>query len=182
LHALSKEIGCNHELALALWESGYHEARAIAAKIADPKRLTKKLMESWVKDFDSWDICDGTCLYYFRKYPDAYHLAFSWAERKSEFVRRAGFVLMAVLAVHDKKRDDHDFLLYFPLISKYASDERNFVKKAVNWALRQIGKRSEFLRNECIQLAEQIREQDSRAAKWVAADAIRELQEKKIAR
>lgn len=175
LHAMAKEIGKNHELALALWETGYREARVIAMKIADPKKLNIGLMEAWVKDFASWDICDGTCLHYFRYAPEAFDLAFAWAEKEDEFIRRAGFVLMAVLAVHDKKRDDHDFLLYFPLIAKYASDDRNFVKKAVNWALRQIGKRSRFLNSECMQLAREISEQDSKSARWVAADAIRDI-------
>lgn len=178
LKELAKEIGKNHALGLELWESEYREARHLAYLISDYKQLTKKQMESWVKDFDSWDICDGTCMHLFRKSPDAFDLAFIWAKKKSEFIRRAGFTLMATLAVHEKKRADHDFLLFFPLIVEFASDERNFVKKAVNWALRQIGKRTEFLKWEALSLAYEIREQDSKAARWVANDAIRELEKK----
>ena len=175
MYALAKKIGKNHELALELWESGYHEARQVAAMIDEPELVTKSQMNKWVKDFDSWDICDGTCSNSFRKTPFAYDKIFEWVKRKEEFVRRAGFVLIATLAVHDKKRPDEDFILFFPLIKEYATDERNFVRKAVNWALRQIGKRSQFLKTLAVGLGEEIKNIDSKSARWIAADALREL-------
>ena len=178
--ALAKKIGMNHELALKLWDTGYLEARAIAALIADPTRVTKSLMNKWVKDFDSWAVCDSTCNYLFTYTLYAFNKALKWSERKKEYVRRAGFVLMATLAVHDKKRNDQDFLMFFPLIKKYSTDERNFVKKAVNWALRQIGKRSLYLNKEALIAAKEIKLYDSKSARWIAADAIRELTDIKV--
>ncbi|MEW5843003.1 MAG: DNA alkylation repair protein [Bacteroidota bacterium] len=180
LRALAKKIGTDHELALKLWESGYHEARHIATMIDDPNLVTKAQMNKWVRDFNSWDICDGTCSNLFRFTPHAFDKIFEWTERKEEFIRRTGFSLIAYLAVHDKKRDDKDFLKFFPLIKKHSIDERNFVKKAVNWALRQIGKRSKFLNKEALKLAKEIKTLDSKSAKWIAKDAIRELTNPKI--
>lgn len=173
--AIAKQIGTDHELALRLWESGYLEARSIAGIIADPELVTKTLMNKWVKDFDSWAVCDGTCCYLFRKTNYAFEKIFEWADKKEEFVRRTAFSLMAYLAVHDKKRDDKEFLQFLPLIKKYSIDERNFVKKAVNWALRQIGKRSLYLNNEALKTAEEIKTLESKSARWIASDAIREL-------
>jgi 3-methyladenine DNA glycosylase AlkD len=175
IKSIAKRIGKNHLLALDLWETGYYEARAIAMMIGDPKLITKSLMNKWVRDFDSWAVCDGTCLYLFCYTPFAFDKALEWCDRKEEYMRRAGFAMMAVLAVHDKKRDDKDFLNFFPLIKKYSTDERNFVKKAVNWALRQIGKRSSYLNKEAIILAKEIQKIDSKSARWIAADALREL-------
>lgn len=175
LRALAKKIGTDHELALKLWESGYHEARHIATMIDDPNLVTKAQMNKWVRDFNSWDICDGTCSNLFRFTPHAFDKIFEWTERKEEFIRRTGFSLIAYLAVHEKKRDDKDFLKFFPLIKKHSIDERNFVKKAVNWALRQIGKRSKFLDKEALKLANEIKTLESKSARWIANDAIREL-------
>ncbi len=175
MHALAKKIGKNHTLALKLWESGYHEARHVASMIADPKLTTKALMNKWIKDFNSWDIVDGTCSNLFRKTEYAYVMIPKWANRKQEFVRRTAFSLIAYLAVHDKKRNDIELLQFFPLIKKYSVDERNFVKKAVNWSLRQIGKRSTFLKEEAVNLAEEIKMIDSKSARWIANDALREL-------
>jgi 3-methyladenine DNA glycosylase AlkD len=175
IKSIAKKIGKDHELALQLWETGYHEARAIAMMTAEPRLVTKSLMNKWVKDFDSWAVCDGTCLYLFCYTPFAYDKVFEWCERKEEFIRRAGFAMIAVLAVHDKERDDKDFLEFFPLIKKYSTDERNFVRKAVNWALRQIGKRSMYLNKEAIKLGKEIQKIDSKSARWIAADALREL-------
>ena len=175
LRALAKKIGTDHELALKLWESGYHEARHIATMIDDPNLVTKMQMNKWVRDFNSWDICDGTCSNLFRFTPHAFDKIFEWTERKEEFIRRTGFSLIAYLAVHEKKRDDKDFLKFFPLIKKHSIDERNFVKKAVNWALRQIGKRSKFLDKEALKLANEIKTLESKSARWIANDAIREL-------
>ena len=180
LRALAKKIGTNHELALKLWESGYHEARHIATMIDDPNLVTKSQMNKWVRDFNSWDICDGACSNLFRFTPHAFNKIFEWTERKEEFICRTGFSLIAYLAVHDKKRGDKDFLKFFPLIKKHSVDERNFVKKAVNWALRQIGKRSIFLNKEELKLAKEIKSLDSKSAKWIANDAIRELTNSKI--
>lgn len=180
MHSLTKVIGKNHELALELWESGYHEARHVATMIDDPKLVTKAQMNKWVRDFNSWDICDGACSNLFRKTPYAIEKIFEWCEKKDEFVRRAGFSLMCYVAVHHKTRDDEEFLEFFPLIKKYSADERNFVKKAVNWALRQIGKRSRFLNEEALKLAKEIHALDSKSAKWIARDAIRELTNPKI--
>lgn len=179
MRKLAKKIGRNHELALKLWKSGYHEARHVATMIADPKLTTKSLLNEWVKDFNSWDIVDGSCSNLIRKTDYAYELIPKWAKSNKEFVRRTAFSLIAYLAVHDKKRSDEEFLQFFPLIKQYSTDERNFVKKAVNWSLRQIGKRSTFLNEQAIQLAEEIRMIDSKSARWVANDALRELRNPK---
>lgn len=175
MRKLAKRIGKNHELALKLWESGYHEARHVATMIADPKLTTKTLLNKWVKDFNSWDMVDGSCSNLIRKTDHSYEMIPKWAKRNKEFVRRTAFSLIAYLAVHDKKRNDEEFLQFFPLIKQYSTDDRNFVKKAVNWSLRQIGKRSSFLREHSIKLAEEIIMIDSRSAKWIASDALREL-------
>ena len=175
LFALAKQIGTNQELALELWQTGIYEARLIAAFIADPKQMKKSTVNVWVKDFDNWAICDGVCMHRFRNTPYAHELALKWVNRKQEFVRRAGFSMIATLCVHDKKADDAKFLQYLPLIKKYTSDDRTYVKKAVNWALRQIGKRSLKLNPQAIKTAEEIRKMDSSSAKWIASDALREL-------
>jgi 3-methyladenine DNA glycosylase AlkD len=145
LRKMAKEIGINHKLALELWDSGYHEARLLAGMIADIKETDAKMMDKWVKDFDSWDICDGAMLNIFWKSPIAWDKAVEWSERKPEFERRAGFALMACLAFKSKKSDDSEFDRFIPCIIKATTDERNFVRKAVNWALRQIGKRNKFV-------------------------------------
>lgn len=176
LRGYAKEIGRDHALALQLWDTGIHEARILAALIDEPARVTKAQMKSWSKDFDSWDVCDQVCSNLFDKTPDAYITAQQWAKSTQEFVKRAGFVLMACLAVHDKKAPDAAFKPFFPLIIAGAVDERNFVKKAVNWALRQIGKRNAALRRRAIAVAGQILAiPDSASARWVARDALREL-------
>jgi 3-methyladenine DNA glycosylase AlkD len=176
LRKMAREIGRNHALALELWASGIHEARILAAMIAEPRLVSPQLMEAWVNEFDSWDVCDQVCGNLFDKTPYAYEKAVEWCHREQEFVRRAGFVMMAELAVHDKRASDDAFLAFFPLMQQYATDERNFVKKAVNWALRQIGKRNDYLRVLSIEQAEVMVKLDSRAARWIAKDALRELQ------
>jgi 3-methyladenine DNA glycosylase AlkD len=178
LRKLARELGRDHDLALSLWATGGHEARLLATMVADPKRLTAAQVEAWAADFDSWDLCDGACGNLFCRTPMAWELAPAWAAREEEFVRRAGFVLMATLAVHQKAAPDAAFLAFFPLLERYAPDERNFVKKAVNWALRQIGKKNPALRGEAIGLARRIREQPHRSSRWIAADALRELEKK----
>jgi 3-methyladenine DNA glycosylase AlkD len=180
LRKMAKEIGRNQALALALWVSGIHEARILASMIAEPQLVSAELMEEWVNDFDSWDVCDQVCGNLFDKTPYAYQKATEWCQQEKEFVRRAGFVMMAELAVHDKQAHDEAFLQFFPLIKQYAGDERNFVKKAVNWALRQIGKRNSHLRTVALECAYEIQDMDSKTARWVARDALKELQAKEI--
>lgn len=182
LRKMAREVGRDHELALALWASGIHEARLLACFIDRPEMVTGEQMEGWVKDFDSWDICDQCCSNLFDRTPVAHEKAVAWCEREEEFVRRAGFVLMAALSVHDKKASDEAFLRLLPLMKKYATDERNFVKKAVNWALRQIGKRNMKLNESALKTAEEIRQIDSRSARWIAGDAIRELRSEAVQR
>jgi len=179
LKKLAKQIGRDHALAQQLWRSGNHDARGLAALIDDPAVVDAQQMESWVKDFDSWAVVDGACNNLFRKTAFARRKAIEWAEREEEFVKRAGFSLMACLAVHDKGATDARFLRYLAIIKREARDERNFVKKAVNWALRQIGKRNLRLRQAAISTAKQLRHLDSKAARWIAADALRELTSKK---
>ena len=175
LRNLAKRIGKNHSLALELWGSGIHEARLLASLVDDPESVTSSQMDSWVKQFDSWDICDGCCGNLFDKTPFAYAKAIEWSRAEPEFVRRAGFSLMAELAVHDKSAPDERFEKFFVLIKNGSIDERNFVKKAVDWALRQIGKRNHRLNRRAIAVARELRHSESKSAKWIAADALREL-------
>jgi 3-methyladenine DNA glycosylase AlkD len=175
LRKMAKRLGHNHRLALELWDSEVHEARILAAMVDEPALVTEAQMESWARDFDSWDVCDGCCGTLFDKTKYAYRKAQEWSRRKEEFVRRAGYVLMAELAVHDKDAPDSSFLRFFGAIEKGSTDPRNFVKKAVNWALRQIGKRNARLNKEAIKLATKISKLDSQSAKWIASDALREL-------
>jgi 3-methyladenine DNA glycosylase AlkD len=178
LRGLGKEIGTDHELALALWEHGLRETMILASLVADPKQTSEELMESWASDFYDWEVCDQTCMNLFEKPPlteRAYSLARRWSGRTEEFVKRAGFVLMARLAVSDKKAPDDAFSPFFEDIVREADDGRNMVKKGINWALRQIGKRNLSLRERAVKTATALRERDSSAARWVAADALREL-------
>jgi 3-methyladenine DNA glycosylase AlkD len=180
LKEIAKKAGKDHETALALWNSGIHEARLLAAFTETPAKVTEKQMEEWVSDFDSWDICDQVCNHVFQKTPFAYAKTTEWSEREEEFVKRASFVMMATLAVHDKKQSDAQFLKFLSIIEKKADDERNFVKKAINWALRQIGKRNKILNDAAIAAAKKIQKRDSKSARWVASDALRELSNAKI--
>ena len=175
LMAIKRRVGKDHELADGLWKSGIHDARLLACLIDDPKQVTETQMDRWVKDFDNWAICDGCCGHLFDKTPFAYRKAREWTRRKEEYVKRAGFVLVATLTVHDKKDDDDAFLVFLPSILEASTDERNYVMKAVNWALRQIGKRNPRLNKEAIRVAERMRMSDSKSAKWIASDALREL-------
>lgn len=175
LRKLAKEIKKDHQLAQQLWDTDIHEARLLATMIDDPKQVTQAQIDKWVLDFEAWDICDQACGNLFDRTPFAIEKALEYSAREEEFVKRTGFVLMAVLAVHDKKADDMVFIQFFPIIEREAWDERNFVKKAVNWALRQIGKRNNTLKPLAIAAAERILQQNSKAAKWIASDALREL-------
>lgn len=164
-----------HKTALQLWRSEIHEARILAGLIDIPELVTEQQADSWVADLDSWDVCDTLCMNLLEKTPFAFEKAEKWAESEPEFTRRAGFAMMAVLSVHNKSAADYKFEKFFPLINKYSIDERNFVRKAVNWALRQIGKRNSMLLTKAIRLAEEIENIDSKSARWVARDALREL-------
>jgi 3-methyladenine DNA glycosylase AlkD len=175
LRRLAKETGRDHEIAEALWKSGIHEARILATLIADPAQVTARQMDRWARGFDSWDVCDQACQNLFRYTPMAFAKAGQWARSKPEFVRRAGFSLMAGLAVKAKDATDEQFAAFLPLIAEAADDDRNMVKKAVNWALRGIGKRNRRLHKMAIAAAVEIGKQDSRSARWIAADALREL-------
>jgi len=175
LRKMAKETGKDHALAQQLWESGIHEARILASMVDAPKMVTEEQMEEWVKDFDSWDVCDQCCMNLFDKTNFAYGKAVGWSAREEEFVKRASFAMMACLAWHDKNADDRQFEPFLPIIKREAFDNRNFVKKAVNWALRQIGKRNLDLNKKAVETAREIQGIDSRSAKWIAADAIREL-------
>jgi 3-methyladenine DNA glycosylase AlkD len=176
LRHLAKRIRTDHALVGRLWASGIHEARILASMVADPRAVTGEQMDAWAAEFDSWDLCDQCCANLFERTPLAWAKAVEWSARPEGFVKRAGFVLMARLAVSDKKADAARFLAFMPLIQREATDERHEVKKAVNWALRQIGKRNSALNAAAIETATAIRQINSRAARWIAADALRELQ------
>jgi 3-methyladenine DNA glycosylase AlkD len=180
LDELARKIGRNHSLGLELWETGNQDARILAGLVAERKLVTSKQMERWVRDFDNWDVCDGTCCHLFVFAAPAWQKAHSWSRRKKEFEKRAGFALAAFLACHDKKAPDAEFQKYLEVIEREAWDERNFVRKAVNWALRNIGKRNLSLNRAAITSAESIAMQGSRAARWIAADALRELKSEAV--
>src|SRR5438034_526438 len=172
---LARRIGKDHPLALELWASGVHDARILAGMIDLPEDVSAGQMDRWVRDFDNWDVCDGTCCHLFVFAAPARKKALLWCRRKEEFIKRAGFALMAYLAYRDKEASDAQFRKMLPLIEREAYDDRNFVRKAVNWALRNIGKRNLRLNREATRTAARIRRQDSPSARWIAADALREL-------
>jgi 3-methyladenine DNA glycosylase AlkD len=176
MRKLAKEIGKDHKLALELWKTGIAEARIVAAMVDEPAKLTEEQMEDWVKDIDSWDVCDQVCMNLFEKNQLAWKKVTEWSDRKEEFVKRTAFSLIACVAWHDKKTGDEKFIELLPIIIKGATDERNFVKKAVNWALRTIGKKNLNLNKAAIGAAKEIQRLDSKAARWIASDALRELQ------
>lgn len=193
LRKVAKRLGTDHELALALWETGNHEARLLACFVDDPAEVTAEQTEAWAGDFDSWDICDQATTSLFDLTAHAWTKARAWARRDEEWVKRGGFALMAGLAVHDEAADDRAFVKLLPLIARGATDDRNFVKKAVNWALRNIGKRNRALNAAAIACAEEIRaaaneraggerggDAGARSARWVATDALRELVSEKV--
>ncbi|HUT98136.1 MAG TPA: DNA alkylation repair protein [bacterium] len=180
LRRLAKEIGSDHDLAGELWETGIHEARLLACLVALPGKLTEEQLERWAAGFDSWDLVDQCCSNLVDRTPFAWAKVREWAGREEEFVRRAAFALLAALAVHDKKSPDGRFLDLLPLIEGASDDGRNYVKKAVNWALRQIGKRNLSLNAAAVKTAEEISKRDSKAARWIAADALRELSSAKL--
>lgn len=175
LRKLARALGRDHRLAENLWKSGIHEARTLAAFIDEPREVHESQAERGAKDFDSWDVCDCCCGNLFDRTPFAYRKATEWSRRKGEFVKRAGFALMATLAVHDKEARDSKFLKFLSIIQRESTDERSFVKKAVNWALRQIGKRNMRLNRSATKAAQEIRKMNSPSARWIAADGLQEL-------
>jgi 3-methyladenine DNA glycosylase AlkD len=174
VQAIARRAGRGHDLAAHLWATGILEARAVAALVDDPALVTAGQMERWAREFDSWAICDHVCGKLFDRTPLAWRKAAEWARRRPEFVKRAGYALMAWLAVHDKRASDERFVAFLPFIERGAADERNMVKKAVNWALRQIGKRNIALNREAVACARRLQGRGP-AARWIAADALREL-------
>ncbi len=180
IREIAKDVGKDHEVAVRLWDSEIHDARLLAPLIAEPGKATPPLIEKWVSQIDSWDICDNLCGDLFQKIDDPYGHAEKWCQREEEFVKRAGFVLIARLAVKDKKAEDARFEYFFPLIISEAVDERNMVKKGVNWALRQIGKRNTRLNKKAIKLALKIEKLDTKTSRWIARDALRELRSEKV--
>ena len=175
LRKIAKEIGTNHELAQQLWDSGIRETQILATMIDDPEMVTGDQMETWVKDFDCWEICDQCCQNFFGNTKFAYQKAVEWSTSDKEFIKRAGLVLMARLAFKYEKADDEQLKRFIIIIKREATDNRNYVRKAANWALRQIGKRNLKLNKMAIDTARQIQKMDSKSAKWIASDALREL-------
>lgn len=182
LHRLAKEIGRNHELAKQLWASGIHEAKILAALIAEPDKVTATEMDRWARGFDSWDVVDATCCYLYAHTRFAWKKAYAWSKGPEPYVKRAGFSLAAYLSYKDKEAPDAKFAKFLRVIERESDDDRHFVKKAVNWALRNIGKRNSKLNHEAIRVAEKLRRRDSHAAKWIAADALRELRSETVRR
>jgi 3-methyladenine DNA glycosylase AlkD len=180
LRALARALGRDHRLAAALWRSGIHEARILAALVDEPEKVTEAQMERWARAFDSWDLCDQVCSNLFARTPFARARALAWSERRPEFVKRAGFVLMAALAVHDRRSPDEAFTPFLVAVEREATDPRNFVRKAVNWALRQIGKRNRRLHREAVRLARRLAASGDRTARWVGRDALRELESDRV--
>jgi 3-methyladenine DNA glycosylase AlkD len=180
LRKLAKQIGKNHMLSQNLWSSGFHEVRILASMVDEPNKVSKAQMNAWANDFNSWDLCDQCCNNLFVYSDFAYTQAVKWHINKMEYVKRAGFVLMASMAVHKKDLLNVNFVELLQLIKDQAADERNFVKKAVNWALRQIGKRNSELNRIAINIAQELLQFDSKAAKWIGRNALNELTSVKI--
>jgi len=180
LDEMARKIGKNHALGLELWDTGIHDARLLGMLLAKPELVTAAQMERWVRDFDNWDVCDGTCCHLFVDAKPAWPKAFAWTSRKKEFEKRAGFALAAYLAIHDRSPRNQGFLRFLKVIEREASDGRNFVRKAVNWALRNIGKRNRRLNRAAIKSAERIRQAGTPAGRWIAADALRELRSRAV--
>jgi len=175
IQVLAKRLGRDHELAEALWETGWYEARLLTAFVAEPGRLTPSQMDRWCREFDNWAVCDTLCFHLFDRTPHAFRKVAQWSRRQDEFVRRAAFALLASLALHDKRSPDELFARCLPLIEAAAGDERNFVKKAVNWALRAVGGRNLKLRVAALKVARRLAATSDRTARWIGKDAIRQL-------
>ena len=180
IRQLAKELKKNHDLAIVLWDHPYRETRILAGLIADPKQFTEEDANNWVKEFDDWELCDQSCFNLFHKLEYANDLVYQWVESDQEFIRRAGFSLVAKLAIVQKKRDDEEFIQFLKLAEKHSKDPRNFVKKAVNWAIRQIGKRSNYLNGIAAELSKNLYESSDKTAQWIGRDAYKELTDQKI--
>ena len=180
MRKIAKGFGKDHQLALDLWDTGIPEAMIVAGMVAEPDKLTEAQMEAWVVDINSWDICDQVCMHLFEKTPLAEKKIYDWSQREEEFVKRTAYALIACLAWHDKAAGDEDFIKYFPVIKQGTMDDRNYVKKAVSWALRNIGKRNLALNRAAVEIAREIGDIDSRSARWIASDAIRELESEEV--
>lgn len=175
MQKVARSRGKDHELALALWETGWYEARTVAAYVDDPALVSPAQMEKWCRDFDNWGIVDTVCFVLFDRTPHAWRKIAPWTRRRDEFQKRAAFALLACLALHDKEAADGPFLLSLPLVERAASDERNFVKKGVSWALRAIGRRNRALNRAALTVARRLSASPKEAAQWVGRDALREL-------
>ena len=175
IQQLGKQLGRDHELAGALWETGWYEARMLTAFVEEPGRVTPAQMDRWARDFDNWGICDTICFHLFDRTAHAWKKVGPWSKRREEFVKRAGFALLAALSLHDRKADDTAFLRTLPLIERAAGDERNFVKKGVSWALRVMGRRNRTLNAACLETARRLVGSDQPAAKWIGRQAVKEL-------
>ncbi|HHT19060.1 MAG: DNA alkylation repair protein [Euryarchaeota archaeon] len=180
LRRIAKKASNDHGLASQLWQAGYQESMILACMIEDPKAVTEEQMDDWVLKFDTWAVCDQCCIKLFHKTPYAYKKVFEWSTREEQFVKRAAFTLIAVLAVHDKKAPDQNFEQFFPIIIRESTDNRIYVKKAVNWALRQIGKRNINLNRKSVKVSKNMLKSDSKAAQWIAKHALHELQSDKV--
>ncbi len=178
IRRIGRRCGRDHSLAAELWATGFHEARILASVVDEVAAVTAAQMDAWVKEFDSWDLCDQCCGNLFDRTPFAWKKAAQWSRRTPEFEKRAGFALMAGLARHDRVAPDEAFRGLLPLIEKESGDERNYVRKAVNWALREIGKRNAGLRVEAMACAERILATGTKSGRWIARDALRELKER----
>lgn len=175
MRKIAKEIGVDHKLALELWETRITEAMILASMVDVPDEVTEEQMEVWVQDFDSWDVCDQVCMNLFDKTPQAWKVIHAWSDREQEYVKRAAYALIACLAVHDKGASDEVFISLIPVIKAGATDNRNYVKKAVSWALRNIGKRNQELNTVALETAWELRGIDSKSTRWIGSDAIRDL-------
>ncbi|CAJ36761.1 DNA alkylation repair protein [Methanocella arvoryzae] len=180
INEIAGRIGTDHDLALMLWDTGIHEARMIAAIVDDPALVTGEQMDRWAADFYSWDMCDQCCMKLFDRTSIAYEKCFEWSLDEREFVKRAAFANMASLALYDKQAPDGQFRQFFPVIIRESTDGRNMVKKSVNWALRQIGKRNLALNAEAIAVGRELLKSDSSAARWIARDAVKELESEAV--
>ncbi len=180
LQSLSKRLGKNHALALALWKSGWYEARLLAALVDDPQRVTRKQMDAWAAGFENWGDCDTVCFTLFDRTPFAWEKVRRWAASPREFVKRAAFALLASLALHDQTASDAQFRALLPVIEKGARDHRNFVKKGVSWALRSVGRRSLALNAAALTVARRLAQAKEAAPRWVGKDALRDLERPKV--
>jgi 3-methyladenine DNA glycosylase AlkD len=182
IQQLGKQMGRDHELAGALWETGWYEARMLTAFVDQPERVTSAQMDRWARDFDNWAICDTVCIHLFDRTAHAWKKVGPWSKRREEFVKRAAFALLAALSLHDKKADDKAFLRTLPLIERAAGDERNFVKKGVSWALRVMGRRNRALNAACLETARRLVRSDQPAAQWIGRQAVKELSSPAVVR